>query len=276
MTLHSLEALLRRDPGGRGVPALGQPGWLSAMSRALAAAHKVGIVTGYPAGPEAGETDGPPGAAALGAALSALGVNVTFVTDSLNAPLLAALEATPCVVLAAGQDANEVITQLGCSHLVAIEVPARAVCGRRRSMRGEDITEWGGDLDALFPAARAAGLVTCGIGDGGNEVGLGSLRERVIARVENGAAIASTVPTDHVLLAGVSTWGAYALVGALSVQAGRDLLPTAQTVRDQLERLVAVGAKDGVTRLAEPTIDGLPLQTTLDFLADVAAASSPI
>ena len=56
-----------------------------------------------------------------------------------------------------------------------------------------------------------------GIGDGGNEVGMGKVRQQVMQHIPNGEKIASSVCTDQLIAAGVSNWGAYALAAALYV-----------------------------------------------------------
>ncbi len=63
-------------------------------------------------------------------------------------------------------------------------------------------------LDALF-LRRRSGTVTIGVGDGGNEIGMGRVRARVVRDVPNGAKIASVVRTDHLMVAGISNWGAW-------------------------------------------------------------------
>ena len=69
-----------------------------------------------------------------------------------------------------------------------------------------------------FVSARTSGkIATIGIGDGGNEIGMGKLHQRVVEHVQNGATIASIVPADHLITAGVSNWGGSALAAALFI-----------------------------------------------------------
>src|SRR5438876_433702 len=70
-------------------------------------------------------------------------------------------------------------------------------------------------LDELFAAGP---WDTIAIGDGGNEIGMGALSRPLIARhVAHGETIACVTPARHLIVAGVSNWGAYALLGALAV-----------------------------------------------------------
>ena len=91
-----IEQLIAQDPAGRNIAPLVQPGHLEAAARTLTRAGRVLITTGFfvPA-VEAGETDGPPGAKALGAALETLGIPAVYVTDAWNAPYLRAIGAKP-------------------------------------------------------------------------------------------------------------------------------------------------------------------------------------
>lgn len=69
----------------------------------------------------------------------------------------------------------------------------------------------------IFSAHESGKISTIGIGDGGNEIGMGKVQKRVIDCIQNGRAIASTITTDHLITAGVSNWGGSALVAALSI-----------------------------------------------------------
>src|SRR5690606_14889032 len=58
--------------------------------------------------------------------------------------------------------------------------------------------------------------VTIGIGDGGNEIGMGNLPAEIVRDdIPNGHLIAASTGADHLIVAGVSTWGGYGLVAAL-------------------------------------------------------------
>lgn len=137
------------------------------------------------------------------------------------------------------------------------------------NMRGICIDEWTAPLHHLFEAAQSSGRIkTIGIGDGGNEIGMGSVPwAELIRRLPepHGAKIICRVPCDHTIIAGVSNWGAYALAAAVASLRNRVEILKPWTCAQQyecLERLVRDGpAVDGVTRLAEPTVDGLPFAT---------------
>jgi hypothetical protein len=267
----SIENLIASDPGGRNVFGLVVADQLRLAAQSLRLARRVGIVSGFfvlEAG--AGETDGPPGALVLGRVLTQLGIDVDYITDERNAPLFRALGVEPIT------SAGDYLDRAGPTHLVAVERVGRARDGRYRNMRGVDITDVTAPLDELFLAARERGLTTVGIGDGGNEIGMGKVFADALLHIRNGKSIATVVPTDFCIAAGVSNWGAFGLAGAISVLAGKDLLPTAAELTNDFERLVHNGgAVDGVTLGRELTCDGLPLSDSIRMLEGIRRHIAP-
>jgi hypothetical protein len=145
----------------------------------------------------------------------------------------------------------------------ALEVPAEKR-DRCHSMRGRDITEFMTPAHLLFESAarRQPHLTTIGIGDGGNEIGMGKIPWNIIRRnIHNGAVIACRVPTDHLIVAGISNWGAYGL--ATGVRILRDAAYDANLFdvafeKTLLRRMVDEGPLvDGVKGLRKPSVDGI-------------------
>ncbi len=58
-------------------------------------------------------------------------------------------------------------------------------------------------------------LTFTGIGDGGNEVGMGKVYDKVVSTVPNGATIACKTASDYLVTSGLCDWGGYALSMAL-------------------------------------------------------------
>jgi D-glutamate cyclase len=270
----AIEALVCRDLG-RGTQALidATRGQLAAAARSLAEATSIGLITGFfvPRGDVAApETDGPVGTALLAASLAACGLATRIAVDSPCA------DAVRAAVASAGHDVTvdemgvvdrsgidrviEVWRQASVSHVVAIERCGIAADGRPRNMRGVDVSQWTAPLDELFLGGPWRKI---GVGDGGNEIGMGKLPAGLIAQhVPNGAQIACVTSCDHLVVAGVSNWGAYGLMAALALvrpqwsgtiakflTAERDLAVTRAVV-------VEAGAVDGVTARREATVDG--------------------
>jgi D-glutamate cyclase len=272
--LAAIEALVCRDVGRRTQALIdASRGGLAAAADSLAKAQSVGLITGFFVPRDqvaAPETDGPVGTALLAASLVACGLPARIAVDSPCAEAVRAavhetgesvvvdetgVEDRPGIerVIGAWQDA-------GVSHAVAIERCGLSVDGRPRNMRGVDVSPWTAPLDDLF---TAAGWVRIAVGDGGNELGMGKLPSELIARtVPNGERIACITSCDHLVVAGVSNWGAYGLMAALAIvrpewsstierflKAERDLAVTRAIV-------TKAGAVDGVTARNEATVDG--------------------
>jgi D-glutamate cyclase len=270
----AIEALVCRDVGRKTQDLIAaSAGGLGAAAESLAGAAAVGLITGFfvPRGDVAApETDGPVGAALLAAALAACGVPARIAVDAPCAGAVrAAVEAAGggVAVDTVGVDDRAGIVGLAeawcaaaVTHAVAIERCGRSGDGRPRNMRGVDVSPWTAPLDDLFLGGPWTKLA---VGDGGNEIGMGRLPAGLIARtVPNGAEIACVTSCDHLVVAGVSNWGAYGLMAALAVlradwsgtiakflTAERDLAVT-RAVVDK------AGAVDGVTALSEATVDG--------------------
>ncbi|MFZ0019264.1 MAG: glutamate cyclase domain-containing protein, partial [Acetobacteraceae bacterium] len=180
----SIEVLIHQEVGRNidGLFAATNGGLWSAAS-ALAAQHRpsVAIITGFyvPLGtPPAAETDGPVGAALLAGALTRLGIACRVVTDApCHATCAAALRGTDAAldVVPLGGRVDDTIAlwrQLGVTHAVSIERCGRSADGAPRNMRGEDISAFTTPLDELFLAGPWQRIA---IGDGGNEIGMGSV-----------------------------------------------------------------------------------------------------
>jgi hypothetical protein len=150
-----------------------------------------------------------------------------------------------------------------------VPVEHRGVC---HNMRGEPIDLHVARTHRLFEtiARRRLPITTIGLGDGGNEIGMGRFAWELLVEAvptEAAARIICQTATDFTLLAGVSNWAAYALALAVArlrgaVDAGRGW--TAVRQRELIEQMVRqTPAVDGLTRHRAPTVDGLPLDVYL-------------
>jgi hypothetical protein len=341
-----VEALLARDPGGRGVAGAAYSGrflpqgqFHRAASSLALSGGAIGIVTGFAIPLENGtfcaETDGPPGALFLARALLALGNDVALISDEVGVPALLAgcdLWDIPRSAVRempfepGGPQAPErrrnapefnaatdawcdwffrSLTGKALTHLVSIErvgpshtpdsvraqpgflpgddarfdelVPRgqRNVC---QNMRGQSVNAMTAKTHRLFEIARERNLsiATIGCGDGGNEIGMGSIPWAAfgeLVKTGSGHQIACRIATDYLLTAGVSNWIGYALGLALCVlRRARHLAKNwdAEDLKSLLAALVAqAGCVDGVTRRHEPAVDGLPLEAYLQTFRDL-------
>jgi hypothetical protein len=251
--------------------------WNAASALSTAQSVSVGLITGFyvPQGsPPAAETDGPLGTALLAKGLLAVGIPCRVATDEPCGGACAAALASAGLtdlatdLVALGAPLVPLIEEwrrAGITHAISIERCGRSADGAPRNMRGEDIGSYTALLDDLFAAGP---WETIAIGDGGNEIGMGAIPRSLIARhVAYGETIACVTAARHLIVAGVSNWGAYALIGALAALREdwrRTLLACLDETlhRAVLEAMIEHGpAVDGVSRLPTPTVDNLDIAT---------------
>jgi len=96
---------------------------------------------------------------------------------------------------------------------------------------------------------------------------MGNVRSQLAREGRLMARIASVVSVDHLVVAGVSNWGAYGVVAQLARLTGRPLLHTPDEERRLIDACVAAGAVDGITRRPERTVDGLDADTHAAIVA---------
>ena len=278
LLVDQIERLIQVDVG-RNISALfdAARGGLRGAASALlnARSSRVGLITGFyvPQGtPPAAETDGPVGAALLAKALTAVGIPARVATDepcrgACGAALTGAgAEDITIDIVAVGAPLTPLIEawrRAGITHAISIERCGRSADGAPRNMRAQDIGSYTAPLDDLFVAGP---WQTIAVGDGGNEIGMGAISRSLIAlHVAHGEAIACVTPAQHLIVAGVSNWGAYALIGALAALREdwrRTLVACLDERLDRavLEAMIQHGpAVDGVSRLPTLTVDGLDL-----------------
>ena len=215
------------------------------------------------------ETDGPPGAIAIGNALQGLGRKVSYVTDACTAPVLRqwAGEAEVIEFPVAGVEeskrhAAELLERLRPDLLISIERCGRNSNDEYLNMRGRSITSETARVDYLFDGS----VPSVGIGDGGNEIGMGNLLE-IIPSVDSLPDAPAIAEVDRLVIASVSNWGGYGLVAAISRLTGRNLLPAAEAEDLMVQGMIQAGAVDGTTGDAVPTVDNFSMEENGALLA---------
>jgi hypothetical protein len=258
--------------------------------------------------PPAGETDGPLGAVFLARTLIPPGIRVTLLSDAFCVPALqAGLKvcglADRCRVVelpshavsspwTGGDWRRWLAVEVGeITHLLALErvgpshtsasldeesragflaeVPV-AHQDRCQTMRGRDITECMSPVHVLFDELLDSQTFTIGIGDGGNEIGMGRIPWSVIrANIPRGGLIACRTRTRRLIVAGISNWGAYGLAAGVHHLRGAPFTPDLELEREILQRMVDVSLVDGVLGKRSCSVDGLDFERYGSILNDI-------
>lgn len=227
------------------------------------------FVNGFP------ETDGPAGTMVMAKALAKLGFSPVIVAEPFARAYFAECDvAVLCVQKSyRAQDYEELLDKINPVGLISIERCGRNSDGDYLNMRGKSVGNLTSSIDEMFLAA-AGKIPTVGIGDGGNEIGMGALLGPIHATLSINPCI---VPVDKPVVASVSNWGAYGLAGCLEELSGEFLLPNLDEVENFLNYTVSIGSVDGVSGENVPTVDGYELSTSREVyrsilkLADTAA-----
>ena len=278
---------------GRGIDELASAarGGLFSATNSIAAhpAPRIGIITGFyipHATPAAAENDGPVGAAHLLAGFLGAGFSARIATDSpcadvIRATVAASKTNTKIDIAAINTgDEGDTIKSIakawrddGITHVISIERCGKCIDGKPRNARGDDISAHTAPLDELF---LGGDWETIAIGDGGNEIGMGALNPELIEKnIKNGGEIACVTPARHLIVAGVSNWGAWGLLAAtaLLLPQKRDELLKTITPEMELEMLTHINqhgpSVDGMSGKTKQAVDGLEFQFHANILKQV-------
>lgn len=279
-----LDLAMRFDPGHRGLLENAPANRVDKLEESLKNATGVVILTGFPVRLGVhnftGETDGPLGAANLAYAFEQIGVPVWMLTDEEAYWVVsAAMTKRGCKarpLMLPPYEADEFIaSQLDAikpSHVLTIERPGKAADGHYHNMRGGIIDPMMVDASSIIAAAKERGITTISIGDGGNEMGMGGLRETIEKYVPHGDYICAQEVSDVTLISGVSNWWGWGVSAVLSKMHGKDLLPSDEMELAMLHDMVVAGSVDGCTKKPEETVDNLSMDVHLGVLANVRKA----
>lgn len=130
----------------------------------------------------------------------------------------------------AKQQAEEIIVAAKPATVVSIEAPGPNEKGVYHNATGLDVTEIEAKTDVLFQILRNMGVLNIAIGDLGNEIGMGTIREHIQRYVPYaepggcqcgcGGGIATSSEADYILTATTSDWGCYGMMAAIAFLKG--------------------------------------------------------
>lgn len=297
--IHTLYDAARRRTG---TPLVGAAA--ETLVRSVTPGSVVLIATGWPdrpwITPSIGELDGPPGAALLARSIhDGLGAVPIFLIEEQLVP---AMKATACAAgfavldpkLAiasvdspaplhsasvlpfpldtseASKESERLVHDLDVNAIIAVEKGSANNSGVIHNARGMDNTATIAKVDELVKICRDLKIPSIGIGDGGNEVGMGLISDVIRKHVPYGdrctcpcnAGIAPVAETDVLVASAVSNWGAYGVAACLAVMLRNlDALHDPATELRTLREAADAGLIDGNTGYVTPGADGLSADT---------------
>jgi len=195
---------------------------------------KVILTTGFPViceGKTYCETDGPPGIIRLAHCLAAIDIEPIIIADKqYSSKILALMKPadTRFITISNTQNIEKIfldtLININPALLIGVESPARNMDNHYYDMHGYDLTNLCIPFDRMFEIATRLGIKTIGIGDGGNEIGMGLIADTVKRCIRHGEKIASKIRTDFLIVGSTSNWAAYGLIAAISMETKKPLL----------------------------------------------------
>ena len=224
------------------------------------------FVNGFP------ETDGPAGTMVVARALQLLGFSPVIVAEPFARAYFADLDIAVLSVQKTydEQRYRDLIESFNPVGLISIERCGRNADGDYLNMRGRSVSDLTSSVDDLFLMAQGQ-IPTIGIGDGGNEIGMGALLDAIEATLEIDPCV---VPVDKLVLASVSNWGAYGLAGCLEELTGKQLLPAWEQVKEFIDYTVSLGSVDGVSGENVSTVDGYDIEVSRAVYGSIIAQAN--
>jgi len=241
------------------------------------------------------ESDGPPGAIALARALNlAFKAKPIIITEEKSKEILlqalksakmqnltveelakkyakqtVAVEDFPLELEKAEEKATEILEKYSPSLVISIEKPGRNRKGEYHTMKGLNISRFHAKIEPLIEKANKQGILTIGIGDGGNEVGMGNIKETVekyvpyadVCQCPCKGGIAAESKVELLVTASVSNWGAYGIEACIeAITKKKGILHSPRLESRILKSLFEAGAVDGASCQNKPLVDGIPHQ----------------
>lgn len=216
------------------------------------------------------ETDGPVGTLFLAKALRKLGYEPVILTDEFCKGFFES-EGIQILYMPFDADLDWCMKQLGTYTpvgLISIERCGENAAREYANMRGVSITDKTAAADLFFRIAL--GIVpTIGVGDGGNEIGMGNVADII---EENLSLKPCVVTVDQLVIATVSNWGAYAIIAYLEKLSGVKVFMDFEEAKAFIKKTVEMGSVDGVLKKQIVSVDGFGMEIEKEIIDSLGAA----
>ena len=238
------------------------------------------------------ETDGPPGVAALARAIDlGLDARSVVITDpGLEEMHIKTVGATGLHYLSdvdkamtqnrqftvltypinreeAKEAATKLLDDFKPKAIISVEKPGENIKGIIHSRVGVDVSFLHGKLDYLMKEAKSRKILTVGMGDGGNELGMGGIRDIIEKYTSTGAkcqcpcnaGVAAATELDYAVPCSISNWGAYGIEACLALLLDNEDVMHDGDLEDRiLDTNANFGGMAGPAFFCLPMVDSLP------------------
>ena len=200
-------------------------------------------------------------------ALRGVGMNPVPLSVLGSAPRSVATMSFPTDWDAAKKEAPLLLDEIRPSAVIAVEKGGANEKGEYHITVGVNTTKGHIKADEIVFEARRRDIPTLGIGDGGNEIGMGLIRDQLLAEWPSlaqcqcscGGGVLSTTATDRIVVGATSNLACYGIAAALAAAFGTEHA----AIDGEIERRMALaaanaGAVDGILGYAAPSCDGIP------------------
>lgn len=208
---------------------------------------------------------------------SVVGLHLYDTIEDLNEyPIsMAAIAFTKDVNLASKQ-ADDIIAKGLPNAVISIECPGANSVGTYHNAVGLNVTSLEAKQDILFTKLQEKGVLNIAIGDLGNEIGMGTIKECLDEYIPYAAkgkcncscnhGIAVATKADNLITATVSDWGCYGLIAAIAyLKRDLDIMHT----KEMEEEAMVTASRSGMIDMygwLVPAIDGFGLSMNLSIV----------
>ncbi|MEM2921551.1 MAG: DUF4392 domain-containing protein, partial [Candidatus Bathyarchaeia archaeon] len=182
------------------------------------------------------------------------------------------IQGFPLDDIQAQAEAERLLRDYSPSAIITVEKMGPNRKGIYHTVRGYDVSATRAKVHYLVEKACEQGIFTGGVGDGGNEIGFGTIFEEARSILPTGArcncpcgdGIVTRTATDALMVATTSNFGAYGIAACLAAILNRvDVFHNRAIEQRMLQNCINSGAVDGNTAWRMPTVDGVSEEAVL-------------
>ena len=222
------------------------------------------------------ETDGPPGALIISLTLKQLGYEPIILTDKYCQNFFEKYE-IKVIYMEIKIEQNEkndfikeTIEKYNPVGMISIERCGLNISNNYANMKNINITNFTAQIDTFFTNYYTK-IPTIGIGDGGNEIGMGNLADIIKEKLD---LIPCKIKVDKLIISTVSNWGGYGLAAYLcKLSNNKEFFGNAEKiVKEYIKYIISIGSVDGITHENKEKVDGFEIDVELDIIKNLYKA----